>query len=239
MSLEQEAAAAPVLAKGPWRFSAPLFLDITERVLVVALFAFFVHRLLPQLMSLILIETVHPEFIWAAPGVNGQVLLLVIGEALALALILLRRPSPTLSAHPLDWALSFGAVSAPLLFTTPAPPGTLVPSIIVTSLMLLGLVVQISAKFWLARSFGVVPANRGVKAGGPYRVLRHPMYFGYTLTHLGFLLGFPSLQNTLLYGAVFGAQVARLLREERILMRDPAYRAYASRVRYRLLPGLF
>ena len=239
MSLEPDAAVAPRLDKAPWRLSTALVLDIAERVAVVALFALFVHRLLPELTSLILIETVHPELIWLAADVNGQVLLLIIGEALIVALILLRRPSPTLSAHPLDWALSFGAVSAPLLFTVPGPPGALVPAVISTSMMLFGLMMQISAKLWLARSFGVVPANRGVKTGGPYRLLRHPMYAGYTLTHIGFLLGFPSLQNTLLYGAVFGAQVARLLREEWILMHDPVYKAYAARVRYRLLPGVF
>jgi hypothetical protein len=34
-------------------------------------------------------------------------------------------------------------------------------------------------------------------------------------------------------------QIARLLREEQLLKTDPAYRAFATRVRYRLLPGVF
>ena len=41
------------------------------------------------------------------------------------------------------------------------------------------------------------------------------------------------------YGALLAVEVARLLREEAMLKRDPDYRAYAARVRYRLLPGLF
>jgi protein-S-isoprenylcysteine O-methyltransferase Ste14 len=65
------------------------------------------------------------------------------------------------------------------------------------------------------------------------------MYAGYTLTHIGFLLGFPSLQNSLLYFTVFLIEIARLVREELILNQDPLYREYASRVRYRLLPGVF
>ena len=73
--------------------------------------------------------------------------------------------------------------------------------------MLLGLLVQIAAKLALWRSFGVVPANRGVKTRGPYRLLRHPMYAGYTLTHIGFLIGFPSLSNTLLYASVLALNV--------------------------------
>ncbi len=84
-----------------------------------------------------------------------------------------------------------------------------------------------------------MPANRGVKTRGLYRVVRHPIYAGYTLTHIGFLLGFPSLQNAALYAAVFAIEVMRLLREEAVLKRDPAYVDYAARVRYRLLPGVF
>ncbi len=34
-------------------------------------------------------------------------------------------------------------------------------------------------KVLLGLSFGVVAANRGVKIGGPYSFIRHPMYAGY------------------------------------------------------------
>ena len=107
--------------------------------------------------------------------------------------------------------------------------GTIVPSIDFDA----------DAKIALWRSFGILPANRGVKTGGPYRLLRHPMYAGYLVTHVGFLVGFPSMQNTALYAAAFAVQVGRLLREEAILKEDPVYRNYAARVRYRLIPGLF
>jgi protein-S-isoprenylcysteine O-methyltransferase Ste14 len=73
---------------------------------------------------------------------------------------------------------------------------------------------------------------------GPYRFVRHPMYAGYTLTHIGFLLGFPSLRNSLLFFTVFLIEVARLMREELILNKDSLYREYAARVGYRLLPGV-
>ena len=130
------------------------------------------------------------------------------------------------------------AVNAPLL-VAPAAASTFIPSTIATALMFSGMITQISAKAVLWRSFGLVPANRGIKTKGPYRFVRHPMYAGYTLTHIGFLLGFPSLQNSLLYLTAFLIEVARLLREELILSQDPLYREYAARVRYRLLPGVF
>jgi protein-S-isoprenylcysteine O-methyltransferase Ste14 len=141
--------------------------------------------------------------------------------------------------HPEVILLAAGVNAQALLLTTPATASAFVPETLVTILMLMGLLVQISGKLALGRSFGLVPANRGVKTRGLYRVVRHPIYAGYTLTHIGFLLGFPSLQNAALYAGVFAIEVTRLMREEAALKRDPVYGEYAARVRYRLLPGVF
>jgi protein-S-isoprenylcysteine O-methyltransferase Ste14 len=105
--------------------------------------------------------------------------------------------------------------------------------------ILSGLLIQISAKIVLWRSFGIVAAVREIKVSGPYRFVRHPMYAGYTIVHVGFLLAFPSLWNLAVYASALLVQIARLLREEQLLNRDQHYREFASRVRYRLLPGVF
>jgi protein-S-isoprenylcysteine O-methyltransferase Ste14 len=220
------------------RLSKDFVLDLTERVIVLLLFLYFANQMLPRFVELITIEIAHPELLWLAASTNVDAGLLVISESLGVFLILTRRFATTISARPFDWALSFMAVNAPLL-AAPAAPSTFVPSQIATALMFAGMMIQISAKAVLWRSFGLIPANRGIKIGGPYRVVRHPMYAGYTLTHIGFLLGFPSLQNSLLYFTAFLIEIARLFREELILKRDPLYHAYAARVRYRLLPGVF
>jgi protein-S-isoprenylcysteine O-methyltransferase Ste14 len=218
--------------------SKELVLDLVERALVLLLFLYFANKMLPQLAGLIALEIAHPELFVLAVSTNLDAALLVISESLGVLLILTRRPAASVSTHPFDWALSLIAVNAPLL-AAPAPASTFVPSQIATALMFLGMIIQISAKAVLWRSYGIVPANRGVKTGGPYRFVRHPMYAGYTLTHIGFLLGFPSLQNALLYFTAFSVEVARLMREELILKKDPLYRAYAARVPYRLLPFVF
>ncbi len=70
-------------------------LDLAERVGVVLLFAQFVQRMALRLTSLVLIEMAQPELIWQGADINAQALLLVIGEGLAVALILLRRRSDT------------------------------------------------------------------------------------------------------------------------------------------------
>lgn len=195
--------------------SLELALDLAERAAMPLLFLLFVNRMLPRLVQLVLIQREHPEVILLAVGLNAQALLLVLSEFLGVLLIVIRRRSASLSSHPLDWALSLSAVTAPLLLlTTPAAANAFIPETLVTTLMLMGLLVQISANLAIGRSFGLVPANRAVKTPGLYRVVRHPIYAGYTLTHIGFLLGFPSLQNAALYVGVFTIEVTRLLREE-------------------------
>lgn len=220
------------------RMHKDIALDLIERVIVVGFFIVFANRMLSRLTALIVLQIEHNELILPALEMNIGAILLVISESLSVALIVLRRRSPTLSSHPLDWALSFAAVTAPLL-TVPAPASTVIPSAAASAVMFAGLIVQIAAKVMLWRSFGLVPANRGIKTGGVYRFVRHPMYAGYALTHAGFLVGFPDYRNALLYLVVLLIQIARIWREESLLDDDPDYRAYAALVRYRLLPGVF
>src|SRR5215471_6223198 len=209
-------------------------LDFAERAIVLILFIYFANRMLPRFMHLIITEIAYPELLWLAASTNLQAALLVISESLAVFLILTRRFATTVSRRPLDWILSLVAVNAPLL-VVPAAASAFVPSEAASAFMIAGMIIQISAKAVLWRSFGLIPANRGIRTRGPYRVVRHPMYAGYTITHVAFLLGFPSLQNSLLYFAAFLIEVIRIFREEAILKQDRLYRAYATRVRYRLL----
>lgn len=207
-------------------------LDLCERIIVLALFLNFSVRMLPRLADLLdrgLLAADHS----AATGA----LLLVVSESLAVGLVLMRPTRGTVSARPLDWVLGFAGAAAPLL-VHPASAGSL-PDWAGQSIMLAGLLLQISAKLALWTSFGVVAATRSVRSNGPYRFIRHPMYLGYSLTHVGFLIGYPSGYNAVLYTSVLLVDVSRLLREEQLLTADPAYIAYSERVRYRMLPGLF
>ena len=143
-----------------------------------------------------------------------------------------------LSVNPFDRLLAFAGASAPMLVET-ASHGSVVPQELCSLLILSGLLIQISAKLILWRSFGIVPAVREVKVAGPYRFVRHPMYAGYTVAHIGFLLAFPSLWNLTVYGGALMVQIGAVLREEQILLTAPSYRQFARQVRYRLLPGVF
>src|SRR6516162_9161847 len=111
--------------------SKDLILDIIERAVVLVLFLYFANKMLPRLAGLITIEMAYPELLWLAASKNVDAALLVISESLGVLLILTRRFAKTISKHPLDWALSFMAVNAPLL-ATPAAASTFMPSQIAT-----------------------------------------------------------------------------------------------------------
>jgi protein-S-isoprenylcysteine O-methyltransferase Ste14 len=175
----------------------------------------------------------------ATTGTGGVLrLILLVSESLPVFFILTRRRSKARSDKPVDWFLGLAGTILPLL-ALPVGAGALVPAGLCGALMFIGLYVQMSAKVILGRSFGLIAANRGIKVAGPYRIVRHPMYAGYTIIHVGFLLAFPSLWNVLLYSTELAIQIGRVWREELLLRKDQSYRDYAARVRYRLIPLVF
>ncbi len=211
--------ALQIKPQGGWRkLVQPAVLDRLEQAAVLVLWVFLVER------------------VW--DSANPFAPLLLIAETTVMFFVLIRRPTEAISVRPGDWLMAAVATAAPLLAVpVPNPWPALAPLGI--TLVLAGNAFQIWAKFSLRRSFGVAPANRGVKVGGPYRLVRHPMYAGYFATHVGIMLLMPSLFNLMLYVLCWWSQVLRLLAEERILGEDPAYRAFAETTRWRLLPGVF
>lgn len=197
-------------------------LNWTEHLLVFGFFGWFVQRMVASTLA---------DGAWFN-------LPLLVSEGSVVLFLLLRRPATEVSWQPRDWALAIGASCLPLLVVANSAD-MLVPAGAGVMLMLTGMAMQIAAKLTLRRSFGIIAANRGVKATGPYRFVRHPMYAGYLATQVGFLLLNPTPWNAAVYAVALACQVARLLAEERLLGRDPAYRALMSAVRYRLVPGVF
>lgn len=163
-------------------------------------------------------------------------LLVLIKVTTDVVFYLTRRIPKDVSVAPYDWFVGIAGTYA-IVFFRPFEQGHDVW--IGQFLQFGGIGLQIVAMLSLNRSIGMVPANRGIQTGGVYRLVRHPLYLSYIVAFLGYTINHPSAYNFGVYGAALLLWVLRLLAEERFLLRDQNYRAYAEQVRYRMLPGIF
>jgi protein-S-isoprenylcysteine O-methyltransferase Ste14 len=165
-------------------------------------------------------------------------LLLLASEALVVLLTLFRR-APAIVDRSMRARLltALSMVGPPLV--RPTAFGGVTPEVATVLISACGLLVVIGGKLSLGRSFGLIPANRGIVCSGLYRAVRHPIYLGYVLTHVAFVAANPTFWNLTLLTASDIALMARAVWEERTLARDPEYRQYQRIVRWRVLPGVF
>jgi protein-S-isoprenylcysteine O-methyltransferase Ste14 len=105
-------------------------------------------------------------------------------------------------------------------------------------LELFGVMLTQVARVYMGRSFGILPANRGIVSRGPFRYVRHPIYFGWLVLSIGYAMSYASYRNVFLIAATIPFMVWRIDQEEAHLGTDPEYRRYMDRVRFRLWPGL-
>ncbi len=223
-----QAVVSGSLTEPPARRTASLTRDqligeIVMRLLAVLMYSVFVSSALYQFHK-------DPSRI--------TLLLLVISELLTLGLAVCTRVPRERDWNPVTVVVSLCAGFYFLAFRI--EPGVhLLPETVAAGLQIAGLVIQVSAKLSLRRSFGILPANRGVVVSGPYRFLRHPIYFGYFVNQGGFLLSNFGIRNLVVLLILWALQMFRVVREERVLVKDARYREYAARVRYRFIPGVF
>jgi len=180
------------------------------------------------------------KYWWANPG-RYTLLMLLVSEGLTVALLLFARRAVLRDASPLAIAATALSLSF-FLFFEYSGTSRLIPEWAGATLQTCGIAWQLLAKMTLGRSFGVLPATRGLVTRGPYRVVRHPIYLGYLIGHVGFLLSNFSLQNMVVLALLYAAQTVRMVREEAVLKRGeqgPDYVAYCSTVRWRIVPFLF
>jgi protein-S-isoprenylcysteine O-methyltransferase Ste14 len=165
-------------------------------------------------------------------------LLLLVSELLVAVFTLARRQTLDVDRSRLALLLTAVSVAGPPLLRTSAQGG-LVPDAVTVAVSVLGLMIVVIGKLALGRSFGIVPANRGVVTAGPYGFVRHPIYTGYLITHVAFLAAHPSLANAVILLIADAALVGRAFKEEQTLEKDTLYQAYCRRVSWHLIPGIF
>jgi protein-S-isoprenylcysteine O-methyltransferase Ste14 len=162
----------------------------------------------------------------------------LVEQAWFVVAFLIRRQPQAVSRRPGSWLLAAaGTFGGVLLRPAGAHPQWGVDTGL--GLQVLGLVIAMVSLLALGRSFGFVAADRGLVVRGPYAVVRHPLYAAYLLIQSGYVLQSISLRNVAVLVLVTGCNIGRALAEERVLAASPGCQAYQSRVRRRLVPGLW
>lgn len=163
-------------------------------------------------------------------------ILMVAKESLDAGFFLIRRAPLKTSTSFYHWGVALGGTLLPLCYR----PAQISHDFTVGQyLQFLGLALQIASVISLNRSFGIVAANRGVKTGGLYHFVRHPLYSSYILGNLGYLMSNLNTRNALVFTCATLFQVLRIFVEEDFLKRDSAYSDYIKRTPWKLIPWIF
>jgi len=194
------------------------------RFMLVAEWAFFLSLSVDAYRRLLSMALDHP-------AVFGMLLCLTVETAL---FVFHRRGKWTTKPHAVS--VAFVGTGGSLLFMDSGT--SIAPEMLTAVMIAVGSAISLGAKWSLGRSFGLIPANRGLRTSGIYNLVRHPIYAGYLWSNLGFVLLRPSAWNIALFAVIWTAQWLRMNEEEALLEQDERYRAYKARVRYRLIPGV-
>lgn len=119
--------------------------------------------------------------------------------------------------------------------SAPPPAGAAVAGLCFVAL---GSVLSAYVIVWLGRSFSIMAEARRLITGGPYAIVRHPLYVTETIATVGMVLLNWSLVALALAILQWCLQLRRMRHEERILQAAfPEYSSYAARTP-RWLPAL-
>ncbi len=163
-------------------------------------------------------------------------LILIVFELTLVVLLLIRRMPKQVSVSLYDWAIAIMGTTM-VVFLRPSPE--INDHLVLVTLQLLGMSISLFGLFSLNRSYGTVPANRGIQTDGLYRFVRHPVYAGYFLSLSSYALQNPTSSNFIVVGAILMFKVLRIFAEEELLSKDPDYVAFKQKTRWRIIPYVF
>ena len=165
--------------------------------------------------------------------------LLLVFSALAVVLTILRQPTRVVAQglEPRISAIlgSFLILSLPFLPATEVNVEVKLASVMVTTV---GITLSIYCLLWLGRSYSIMATARALVTGGPYGVVRHPLYASELIAIAGVVLGSISIPAVVLFLITLGFILRRTYNEERVLRAAfPEYEEYAQRVP-RIIPRI-
>lgn len=184
-------------------------------------------NLVPAVLWLIVLR--HQLSFANFPPTLGSALLIFL-TTWTIILFMVRRDPKTPAT---GWDMVRGLCGITFLaLLPPAGPGDAFSN----TVQVIGSSLAVAALLGLGRSFGVAPADRGLRQGGVYGLIRHPLYASEFIFFIGFFLTRPGFHAGIVIALWTAVQVIRMYREEEVI---EGYAAYKSSVRWRILPYIW
>jgi len=205
------------------------FADGIGRVVLCSYYALVINSRVPVIQKLLL------QDVWSAKSVAtafAEMSLIAFLVVICVAVII--RLPPIRSVDGVEPYVSgmLGTFLIGVIAYLPTPI-ELPTAFAVTALALevLGTLLSIYVVLWLGRSISIVPEARRLVTGGPYSIVRHPLYITEEIAIVGIILLHLSVWSVLLGVVHWCIQLRRMTNEERILSATfPNYVEYARRV---------
>src|SRR5438105_6826772 len=147
-----------------------------------------------------------------------------------LALLIMTRPPAKAQADGLlPRIAAFVGTYLPWTITFFGKTDQALPNLLSTACVLIGTMMMLVTIQHLGRSFSLVPQARSVVQTGPYRWIKHPLYFSEQIAILGVVLQYLTPVTVIVFVLHIGIQVCRILYEEDLLRRNcPEYSGYEA-----------
>ena len=151
-------------------------------------------------------------------------------------LIMTRSPAKAQADGLLPKIAAFVGSYLPWTITFFGKTEQVLPNLLSTACVLIGMIMTLVTIRHLGRSFSLVPQARSVVQTGPYRWIKHPLYFAEGIAILGVVLQYLTPVTVIVFVLHIGVQVCRIHYEEDLLRRNcPEYSTYEAS-RWRLIP---
>jgi protein-S-isoprenylcysteine O-methyltransferase Ste14 len=183
----------------------------------------------------------------ASPHASALVLIDALAKSAALlfaavliGLVVLRSPATSTARGLLPKAVAFlGAFLGVGILNLPHQTIGWPLQLISALLILGGMGFSVYALLWLGRSISVLSEARNLVTGGPYGLVRHPLYLGEETALIGVTLQFLSPAALLILALQIAFQLYRMHFEEQVMSEAfPEYADYALKVK-RIVPGVY
>ncbi len=167
-------------------------------------------------------------------------LLIICFYALWIVLYLVRSSAKATTTS--YFAKTIAVIAAFMPFVIPSvsqPIRSLGIMLCTNSISILGMAITLYSLSVLGKNLSIIPQARSLVQGGPYRLVRHPVYLGELITLFGIVIARFSLAGMTLFCLFSASQIYRAAQEERLLAGTfPEYKSYSLK-RARFIPGIY